>query len=84
MKPTSFDCPAYKQKASQQNNQLHEDLTLKYKDLFSFLATETGYGPNITLHEVTKLNDLNKEIAHGLRQPDWVYKIWPQCRFSLD
>jgi predicted transcriptional regulator YheO len=54
-------------------------MTQQYKELFDYLGNQTGHGPNITLHQVAKLNDLNREIANNLSQPDWLYKIWPQC-----
>lgn len=60
-----------------------QDLADKYHDLILFLAEKTGHGPNITVHKAAKLNDVNREIAHGLRQPDWIYQIWPQCDLVL-
>lgn len=79
LKPTSYECPVYEKKSTQENSQLFSDMTQQYKELFDYLGNQTGHGPNITLHQVAKLNDLNREIANNLSQPDWLYKIWPQC-----
>lgn len=78
LKPTSFDCPEYDKKAKKLNKNLYDSLTGQYHDLFVFLANVTGYGPNITLHDVAGINDVNREIAHNLSQPDWVYRRWDQ------
>ncbi|KAH7666387.1 Histidine acid phosphatase family protein, partial [Aphelenchoides avenae] len=78
LKPTSFDCPEYDKKAKKLNKDLYDSLAMQYHDLFVFLANVTGYGPNITLHDVAGINDVNREIAHNLSQPDWVYRRWDQ------
>jgi hypothetical protein len=79
LKPTSFDCPSYEQKSEQLNTPIYANLTETYRDLIDFLAIHTGHGENITFHQVAKLNDLNREIVHGMPQPDWLYKTWSQC-----
>jgi hypothetical protein len=56
-------------------------LTEKYQDLIRFLAEKTGYGSKMTFHKAAKLNDLNREIAHFFPQPDWLYQVWPQCKY---
>jgi hypothetical protein len=60
------------------NADLYKSLTDKYRQLFDFLTPVTGYKSPINLMQVTALNGINRELIHGLKQPDWVYKRWPQ------
>ncbi|KAH7716893.1 Histidine acid phosphatase family protein [Aphelenchoides avenae] len=78
LKPTGFDCPEYDETAKKLNQNLHDAVTKHYRELFAFLANVAGYGPNITLHDVAGLNDINRELAHNLSQPDWVYRRWDE------
>ncbi|KAI6197355.1 hypothetical protein M3Y94_01214300 [Aphelenchoides besseyi] len=78
LKPTSFECPSYTNASLRLNAKFHSELTTKYSELFEFLGNVTGHGPNITLHQVAKLNDLNRELKHNLSQPDWISRLWPQ------
>ncbi|KAI6224127.1 Histidine phosphatase superfamily, clade-2-containing protein [Aphelenchoides besseyi] len=78
LKPSDFDCPIYEEEAKRLNSVLFNSLQRKYRDLFVFLGNVTGYGPNITLKQVSGLNDINREIAHQLLQPAWVQTRWPQ------
>ncbi|KAI6218169.1 Testicular acid phosphatase-like protein [Aphelenchoides fujianensis] len=78
LKPTSFDCPTYENASDRLNGALLAQLEREYADLIHFLADVTGYGPNITLHQVAKLHDINRELKHNLSQPEWVFRKWPQ------
>lgn len=52
-------------------------MSLKYKKLMDYLAVKTGE-TSMSLKNLAQLNDINREIAHNLSQPDWVNHIWPE------
>jgi len=78
LRPTAYNCPFYNEKLQIVNAPLYQSLKTKYQNLFDFLTTNTGYKSPITIEQAARLNDLNREIAHGLKQPEWVKKSWPE------
>ncbi|KAE9547464.1 hypothetical protein FO519_009323, partial [Halicephalobus sp. NKZ332] len=77
LKPTSADCPAYDQHFETSSADLLTSISQRYKDLYEFLGNVTGFGPNIKTDQVAGINNIQREIAHNLTQPDWVYRVWP-------
>lgn len=93
LRPTSYYCPFYNEKLESINKKLHKTLSAKYRKLLDFLTVKTGYNDTITIAKAARLNDLNREIGtlrkicgnhslgslvHQMKQPDWVYKKWPE------
>ncbi|CEF71526.1 Histidine phosphatase superfamily, clade-2-containing protein [Strongyloides ratti] len=78
LRPTGFDCPEYDKKEENINNNLHEELMKNYSDILPLLKNVTGFTEDLTIKDVGGLCSINIEIIHGLNQPSWVLKEWPQ------
>ncbi|KAI6221768.1 Testicular acid phosphatase-like protein [Aphelenchoides besseyi] len=79
LRPTSYKCPYYDFLLNRHKQTLIEQLNSKYKDLLSFLPTVTGESAtNYSAEQIAGLDGIQREIAHDLKQPEWVERKWPQ------
>uniref|UniRef100_A0A915CXK1 Acid phosphatase n=1 Tax=Ditylenchus dipsaci TaxID=166011 RepID=A0A915CXK1_9BILA len=78
IKPTSFDCPKYNKLREAIMPAIIANISSKYDSFFKYLGNVSGFGDSISFEQVLQIYDISREIANGLPQPDWVYKIWKE------
>ncbi|KAI6238000.1 hypothetical protein M3Y99_00726600 [Aphelenchoides fujianensis] len=79
LRPTDYDCPAYDRHLEEFKKPIIDQLAAKYGEFLSFLPSVIGSPEaQLTVEEAAGLDDLSREIAHDLEQPDWVHREWPQ------
>ncbi|GMR46303.1 hypothetical protein PMAYCL1PPCAC_16498 [Pristionchus mayeri] len=69
LKPTDFPCPAYDKLMTADTHPL-QSVAESNDQLFKELTKNTGMEVNIK--NVDDFYDITREMAHGLKQPDWV------------
>ncbi|CAI4227826.1 unnamed protein product [Auanema sp. JU1783] len=74
LKPTSYDCPSYSKLVNSANGPYLQTVGNQYEGLFAKLSNYTNM--TVTIDNVKDLYDITREIAHSLKQPDWVYEEW--------
>ncbi|KAI6238081.1 Testicular acid phosphatase-like protein [Aphelenchoides fujianensis] len=78
LRPTDYDCPAYDQHLEEFKKPIVDQLTAKYADFLSSPSVIGNPAGQLSVEEAAGLDDLSREIAHDLEQPDWVTREWAQ------
>ncbi|KAL3075450.1 hypothetical protein niasHS_011957 [Heterodera schachtii] len=79
LKPTSFACPVYDEMKKEVKQQLEQNLTNTYPELFTFIQQKVYKSAQpISLHQAAKLSNIKREVLHNLSQPEWVNLRWDQ------
>lgn len=76
LKPTQFVCPAYDDEVKDVQKQFMKTLFLSNVEFYKFVREHAGFD-NFGLEELKSLAEAAKEVDHGMKQPEWLAKKWP-------
>lgn len=79
--PFMYPCPRYIELRQQVQTVLDAKLHAKYPGLIDFVRPHVPFlkpGEAVTMLHVRRLFHIMPEIRHGMPQPDWVLRKWPE------
>ncbi|KAM3728436.1 Testicular acid phosphatase [Dirofilaria immitis] len=78
--PTLHHCLQYDQLVKNEMALIADTMMHKYANVVQLLENVTGIGEGIKFGQIATLIDIEREIAHQLPQPAWVYQKWKQFK----